>query len=112
MSSACAATIPASLGPNIFMLGTRDVATPLRDRVEQALDSSTGAVCVDFRELLVTQSFMDEFLGAMILRRGPLVLDRVVFRNCNEDVKAAIQLVAGVRTRDYQASIASKTTVL
>ncbi|NJM53912.1 MAG: STAS-like domain-containing protein [Blastocatellia bacterium] len=89
------------------MLGTRDVATPLRDRVEHALDSSTGAVGVDFCQLLVTQSFMDEFLGVMILRRGPSVLDRVIFRNCNEDVKAAIQLVVAVRTRDYRESVAS-----
>lgn len=104
MSSACAATIPASLGPNIFMLGTRDVAAPLRDKVESALDNCPGAVCVDFRELLVSQSFMDEFLGVMILRRGPVVLDRVIFRNCNDDVKAAISLVAAIRTRDYEAS--------
>lgn len=106
MSIACAATIPASLGPNIFMLGTRDVATPLRDKVESALDASIGSVCVDFRGLLVSQSFMDEFLGVMILRRGPAVLDRVIFRNCNDDVKAAIRLVATIRTRDYEESTA------
>lgn len=104
MSSACAATIPASLGPSIFMLGTRDVATPLRDRVENALDACDGTICVDFREVLVSQSFMDEFLGVMILRRGPSVLDRVIFRNCNDDVKAAIRLVATIRTRDYEES--------
>lgn len=109
MSPACTATIPASLGPSIFMLGTRDVAAPLRDKVESALDAHSGTVCVDFRELLVSHSFMDEFLGVMILRRGPAVLDRVLFRNCNDDVKAVIQLVASIRTRDYQASTARAT---
>ena len=59
MSAACTTTIPASLGPNIFMLGTRDVAAPLRDKVENALDVSIGTVCVDFRGLLVSQQFMD-----------------------------------------------------
>ena len=42
----------------------------------------------------------------MILRRGPSVLDRVLFRNCNEDVKAAIRLVAAIPTRDYEESTA------
>jgi len=105
MSAACTTTIPASLGPNIFILGTRDVAEPLRDKVENALDTSVGTVCIDFRGLLVSQSFMDEFLGVMILRRGPSVLDRVLFRNCNDDVKAAIRLVAAIRTRDYEESM-------
>lgn len=109
MSSACTATIPASLGPGIFMLGTRDVATPLRDSVESALDAGSGTICVDFRELLVSHSFMDEFLGVMILRRGPGVLDRLIFRNCNDDVKAIIQLVASIRTRDYEGSTALAT---
>jgi hypothetical protein len=106
MASTCTATIPADLGPSIFMLGTRDVAAPLRDKVERALDTSEGSVCVDFRELLVSHSFMDEFLGVMILRRGPVVLDRVIFRNCNDDVKAVVQLVASIRTQDYGASTA------
>lgn len=60
-----------------------------------------GSVCVDFGGLLVSQSFMDEFLGVMILRHGPSILERVVFRNCNDDVKAAVELVASVRSADY-----------
>lgn len=52
---------------------------------------------------------MDEFLGVMILRRGPAVLDRMIFRNCNDDVKAVIHLVTSIRTRDYEASSALAT---
>lgn len=85
------------------MLGTRDVAAPLRQRVEAAIEAGGIPVCVDFAELLVTQSFMDEFLGVLILRHGPRILDQIVFRNCRDDVKAAIELVAMVRSRDYQA---------
>ena len=66
-----------------------------------ALEQGVGSVCVDFDGLLVSQSFMDEFLGVMILRQGPSVLERVVFRNCNEDVKAAVSLVASVRGAEY-----------
>jgi hypothetical protein len=87
------------------MLGTRDVAAPLRTKVEAALDARPGsAICVDFEGLLVSQSFMDEFLGVLILRHGPDILDRVIFRNCNDDVKATVQFVASIRSRDYASS--------
>ncbi|WP_116808453.1 STAS-like domain-containing protein [Steroidobacter cummioxidans] len=101
MSLACETTIAAGPDPSVFILGTRDVATPLRVQVEAALEHGMGSVCVDFGGLLVSQSFMDEFLGVMILRHGPSILERVVFRNCNDDVKAAVELVASVRGADY-----------
>lgn len=101
MSLHCSVTVPANVEPAIFMLGTRDVATPLRVQVEDCLRSSHLPVCVDFAGLLVTQSFMDEFLGVLILRHGPAVLEQVVLRNCNEDVRAAASLVASVRSRQY-----------
>ena len=83
------------------MLGTRDIAAPLRNQVESAIDAGAVPVCIDFHGFLVTQSFMDELLGVLILRRGPGVIDQIVFRNCNEDVKAAIELVASIRSRDH-----------
>lgn len=107
MSSACPTTIPACLDPATFMLGTRDIAAPLRMKVESAIDEGRTPVCVDFTGLLATQSFVDEFLGPLILRHGPTVLERIVFRNCHEDVKAAIDLVATVRSSEYIATHAS-----
>ena len=107
MAAACETSIPAGPDPATFILGTRDVATPLRRQVEAALQKGMGAVCVDFGGLLVSQSFMDEFLGVMILRHGPSVLERVVFRNCNDDVKAAVDLVASVRSADFCRTRAS-----
>jgi STAS-like domain of unknown function (DUF4325) len=107
MSSACQTMIPACSDSGTFMLGTRDIATPLRAQVETALDERRIPVCVDFNGLLATQSFMDEFLGPLILRHGPGVLEQIVFKNCHEDVRAAINLVATVRSNEYMASHAS-----
>ncbi|MGB9332085.1 MAG: DUF4325 domain-containing protein [Steroidobacteraceae bacterium] len=90
------------MDPGISMLGTRDVAAPLRSKVQIAVDACHTPVCVDFAGLLVSQSFMDEFLGMLILRNGPAILQQLIFQNCRDDVKAAIDLVAAVRTRDYQ----------
>jgi len=51
---------------------------------------------------------MDELLGALILRYGPSVLQRVAFKSCSEDVKAVIQFIANTRGSDYK----QKTTGL
>lgn len=45
---------------------------------------------------------MDELLGALILRYGPSVLERVAFKSCSEDVKTVIQFIANTRGRDYK----------
>jgi hypothetical protein len=101
MSSTCATQVIPSRDPGIFMLGTRDAAAPLRSQVQDAIDAHHTPVCVDFNGLLVSQSFMDEFLGMLILRNGPTILRQIIFQNCHADVKAAIDLVATVRGRDY-----------
>jgi hypothetical protein len=97
VSSPCSTTISADHGPAIFILGTRDVAAPLRKKVETALETGARSICVDFSGLLVSQSFMDEFLGVLMLRYGPSILDQIVFKNCSDDVKAAIALIAKLR---------------
>jgi hypothetical protein len=107
MSSVCPATIPACLDPEIFMLGTRDIAAPLRIKVEAAVEEGRTPVCVDFAGLLATQTFVDEFLGPLILRHGSSILERIVFKNCHEDLKAAIDLVATVRSSEYITAHAS-----
>jgi len=92
----------AKPAPEVFLLGTRDSAAPLRSKVETALNSTDNSVCVDFQGLVVTQSFMDEFLGMLILRHGPKILERVVLQNCDDDVKAVAEFVAKIRVRDFQ----------
>jgi hypothetical protein len=104
-SSACATRVLASRDSAIFMLGTRDVAAPLRSQVQDAIDANQTPVCVDFQGRLASQSFMDEFLGMLILRNGPAILERIIFQNCHDDVKATINLVATIRSKDYAESV-------
>lgn len=70
--------------------------------MESALQSGSGNVCLDFAGLTVTQAYMDELLGVLILRYGPTLLERMVFKTCSEDVRAVIQFVASARIRDYR----------
>jgi hypothetical protein len=100
----CATIITPSSARSIHILGTREAATPLRSQVEEALSACAGPVSVDFDGLLATQSFMDEFLGMLILRHGPSVLDRLRLLNCHEDVQAVARLVTEIRSRDFEAA--------
>lgn len=106
MSTACARAISAGPGHEFLMLGTRVAAADLRGQVEAGLDEGC-TVQVDFKGLLVSQSFMDEFLGVLITRHGPAVLDRVEFKNCHDEVKAAARFVTNVRAREYEEVRAS-----
>lgn len=93
--------VMASTDPSIFILGTRHEATPLRQQVERALDQSELAVCIDFGGTTVTQSFIDELVGVLILRRGPSVLQRLGFRQCSEEVQAIVRFVVASRIQDF-----------
>jgi hypothetical protein len=97
----CGSTVLASTDPSIFILGTREEALPLRQQVERALDQSKLTVCVDFSGITVTQSFIDEFIGVLILRRGPAILQQVAFRQCSEEVQAVIRFVVSSRIHDF-----------
>jgi hypothetical protein len=65
---ACETTLKVSTDPSIFILGTRSVAVPLRQQVESALQNERGNICLDFAGVTVTQGYMDELLGVLILR--------------------------------------------
>ena len=58
-------------------------------------------VVVDFAGAAVTQSFVDELVGRLILERGPEVLQRIVFKNCSDDARAIIRFVAADRADQY-----------
>jgi hypothetical protein len=95
-------TVKVNSDPKIFGLGTRSAAKPLRQQVELALQSTQGDICLDFEGITVTQGYMDELLGVLILRYGPSVVERVAFKACSDDVKAVIQFVANTRGRDFK----------
>ena len=95
-------TVKVNSDPAIFGLGVRESAVPLRQQVERALMNSAGDICLDFEGITVTQGYMDELLGVLILRHGLSVLERVAFKSCSDDVKAVIQFVANTRGRDFK----------
>lgn len=82
------------------LIGARETAVPLRLQVEETL-ACGGDVVFDFSGVEVTQSFVDALIGTLILKRGPEVLDQVVFKSCSDDVRAIIEFVAADRSDQY-----------
>lgn len=97
----CTLTI-ASNTESVQVLGTRYSAISLRKGVEERLESCE-AVYVDFEGAFVTQSFVDELFGPLILRMGPTVLQRLVFLGCSEDTQAILKLVFASRIKDFSS---------
>jgi STAS-like domain of unknown function (DUF4325) len=84
------------------VLGTRYSAIEFREQVERQLEICRS-VQIDFGGIFVTQAFVDELLGPVILRIGSAALERLEFSGCNEDAKAIVRLVIAARLRDYSA---------
>ncbi len=82
------------------LVGARVTAMPLREQVEGVLLQG-GEVVFDFTAVEATQSFIDELIGVLILRHGPDVLDRLIFKSCSDDVRAIIEFVAADRCDQY-----------
>ena len=78
------------------LLGTRQLALPIRDRVEKALEEGES-VTLDFEDTNPTQSFVDELIGSLVLERGIEVLDELLMQNCSEDIKAILHFVVSDR---------------
>jgi len=83
--------------------GMRHQALPARDEAERALLSGLG-VELDFGGLDVTQGFIDELVGVLILRHGPGLLRRIVFKNCSQDTRAIIEFVAADRCEQHHTT--------
>ncbi|MEW6353665.1 MAG: STAS-like domain-containing protein [Pseudomonadota bacterium] len=83
-------------------LGSRFRAAELRENLERLL-SGVDEVVLDFTGMAsVTQSFVDELLGVLILKHGAGIVQRLVFKGCSEDIKEIISFVVSARTEDYQ----------
>jgi len=95
--------LPLSSYVKGHLAGTRTSATSLRHRVEPVL-ARGGDVVLDFAGVEVTQSFVDELVGYLILSRGPDVLQQIVFKRCSENVRAIIEFVATDRCDQYVKS--------
>jgi hypothetical protein len=80
--------------------GMRHAAVPERERIEGFLAQGFEVV-IDFAGAAVTQSFVDELVGRLILEQGPEVLQRLVFKNCTDDTRAILRFVAADRVDQY-----------
>lgn len=84
-------------------LGSRFRGRELREELEGLL-SSADEVVLDFTGMVsATQSFIDELIGVLILKHGPDVVSRLVFKGCSDDIREIIRFVVSLRTEDYQA---------
>ena len=84
------------------MIGMRSSAVPIRSMIESAL-SEGDDVTVNFEGVEVTQSFVDELIGAVILRQGPEVLNRLVLKGCSQATKSILKFVASDRSSQFAA---------
>lgn len=82
------------------MFGLRSSAVPLRKTIELAL-SKGGEVIVNFTGVEVTQSFVDELLGALILREGPEIMQRLILKGCSEQTRGIVKFVAADRAEQF-----------
>lgn len=85
----------------IRTLGMRSSAAPFRKEIEHNLDSG-DTVAVDFQGHEATQSFVDELIGALVLKRGRAVLSKLSFKNCSNDVKSIIKFVVSDRLQQIE----------
>lgn len=85
------------------LTGARSTAIPLRNQAEEILADGIE-VEFDFSRIMVTQAFVDELVGVLVLRHGPDILDRLIFKSCSDDVRAIIEFVATDRCDQYIGS--------
>jgi hypothetical protein len=82
-------------------LGTRFLGRGLRAQLEKLLDVP-GDVRINFGHIGVTQSFLDEFVGVLVVRSGQPLIDRLIFAECSRDARALLELVIGARLEDHE----------
>lgn len=83
------------------LVGSRVAAAPLREELEIAFAQHGAEATLDFTGITTSQSFVDELVGVLVLRHGPDVLARIVFKGCSDDVRAIIEFVVTDRCDQY-----------
>jgi hypothetical protein len=82
------------------MMGMRSSAAPIRKTIEHALNEGQEVI-VNFTGVEVTQSFVDELLGALILREGPGIMQRLILKGCSEQTRGIVKFVATDRAEQF-----------
>ena len=85
------------------MLCMRSSAIPIRKTIELALENEREVI-VNFTGVEVTQSFVDELLGALILREGPEIMQRLILKGCSEQTRGIVKFVAADRAEQFMAA--------
>lgn len=82
------------------MIGMRSSAVPIRQQIERALNSGQEVV-INFTGVAVTQSFVDELLGALVLRNGPGIMQSLVLKGCSDETRGIIRFVISDRAEQF-----------
>ena len=89
------------IAPESFV-GARFAALGLRDELE-ALLARYDEIVIDFSGVEATQSFLDEFIGVLVLENGSAILRRLRFRGCSANMKALLNFVVSDRAHQHSA---------
>ena len=89
------------------MMGMRASADPIRGHAEELLDAGSEVI-FDFTGVAATQSFIDELVGALVIRYGPSILERLVFKGCSSDVRAILRFVTADRAAQFHEGANSR----
>jgi uncharacterized protein DUF4325 len=92
--------------------GTRFLGRSLRSALENLIGSPEEPVEVriNFASVGVTQSFLDEFLGVLVVNQGQPLVDRLIFTGTTKETRALLGLVIGARLHD-RARLSAKTRI-
>jgi hypothetical protein len=85
------------------VLGTRFAAKRIREAIECLLGGRQPVV-VDFTGVDVTQSFIDELIGPIFLRKGSAALEQLCFKGCSANAQSVISFVITNRIADWERS--------
>ena len=80
-------------------LGSRDLALQIRSEVESLL-AAGHEVEINFSNIAISHSFADELVGVLLLQNGPAIMEKIIFKDCVDSVKALIQFVVADRHED------------
>lgn len=73
----------------------KDVARDLRINVLLPALEKNEEVTIDFQGITgATQSFIHALISDLIRQKGAEVLEKIIFKNCNESVQKIINIVA------------------
>lgn len=73
---------------------SKDVAREIRIKEMMPILENHGTVTIDFDKVdYATQSFIHALISDIIRKNGYEVLDRLIFKNCNDTIKKMITIV-------------------